>query len=339
MPAATDERGICSGYQDCDGRWRRTPAETKAAIVGCMGEPSGSAPVLVVRQGRTKRMPSPGVLRLEGGVELSVTRMLPLRLPPGYHEFYADSGGEMITVIVTPGRCPLDEGMRIWGWAAQLYAARSRESCGIGDLADLRRLATWSASLGARVLLINPLFASAPVPTQQASPYYPSSRRYRNPLYLRIDEIPGALPAGACADTARLLNQDRHIDRDLVFRVKMDALWGIYRSGRRGAESTRTGPERAADWTGSRPFVCSLSGTAAAGRRGPPGIAIRDLKRCAGSQPRRRSGSRFTAGCNGSSTGNSKPHRGRCPSCTIFRSASIPGAPMPGSGRSSSRTG
>ncbi|HAF19250.1 MAG TPA: 4-alpha-glucanotransferase, partial [Chloroflexi bacterium] len=28
---------------------------------------------------------------------------------------------------------------RAWGWAIQLYALRSRDSWGIGDLADLRR--------------------------------------------------------------------------------------------------------------------------------------------------------------------------------------------------------
>src|SRR5450759_4793032 len=46
---------------------------------------------------------------------------------------------------------------RAWGWAAQIYAARSRESWGIGDLADLRRLGRMARSQGASVLLINPL--------------------------------------------------------------------------------------------------------------------------------------------------------------------------------------
>src|SRR5216684_8218348 len=89
------------------------------------------------------------------------------------------------------GRCepPPNRG---WGWAVQLYAARSRESWGIGDLADLRRLAQWSSRLGAGMLLINPLSAPTPVAPLQPSPYYPSSRRFRNPLYLRVEEMPGA---------------------------------------------------------------------------------------------------------------------------------------------------
>ena len=33
--------------------------------------------------------------------------------------------------------------------------------------------------------------APAPVLPQENSPYHPSSRRYRNPLYLRIENLPG----------------------------------------------------------------------------------------------------------------------------------------------------
>ena len=51
---------------------------------------------------------------------------------------------------------------RQWGWVAQLYAARSAESWGIGDLADLRRLAAWAAGQQADLLMLNPLGAVAP---------------------------------------------------------------------------------------------------------------------------------------------------------------------------------
>ena len=60
---------------------------------------------------------------------------------------------------------------------------------------DLRRVAKWSAELGAGVIMINPLCATAPVLPQQASPYYSSSRLFLNPLYLRIEQIPGAREA------------------------------------------------------------------------------------------------------------------------------------------------
>jgi 4-alpha-glucanotransferase len=128
---------------------------------------------------------------------------------------------------VSPGVCQLPAGPA-WGWAVQLYAARSEDSWGIGDLADLRRLAAWSGeALGAGLVLVNPLHAALPGLPQTASPYYPSSRRFRNPLYLRVEEVPGA---GELDDIDRLaaagraLNADRRIDRDAVYRLKIDAL-------------------------------------------------------------------------------------------------------------------
>src|SRR5204862_7695997 len=131
-------------------------------------------------------------------------------------------------LIVVPPRCHLPEGFRIWGWAAQLYAARSRESWGIGDLADLRRLGRWSAGVGAGLILLNPLAAAAVTLPQQSSPYYPSSRRFRNPLYLRIEDVPGAREDGAAlaplVAEGHALNAERHVDRDRVFPLKMRGL-------------------------------------------------------------------------------------------------------------------
>jgi 4-alpha-glucanotransferase len=63
---------------------------------------------------------------------------------------------------------------------------------------------------------------------QEASPYYPGSRRYRNPLYLRVEEVPGArearLDLEPLARAGHRLNQVREVDRDAVFRLKMAAL-------------------------------------------------------------------------------------------------------------------
>src|SRR6202171_5136503 len=81
---------------------------------------------------------------------------------------------------------------RTWGWAIQLYALRSRDSWGIGDLGDLRRFGRWSKKRGASLILLNPLGAQTPTLPYEPSPYYASSRRFRNVLYLRIEDVEGA---------------------------------------------------------------------------------------------------------------------------------------------------
>ena len=74
---------------------------------------------------------------------------LPARLPFGYHRLHPRGGGETL-LVVSPGRCFLPDDLRAWGFAAQLYAARSRASWGIGDLADLARLGALDAQPGRR---------------------------------------------------------------------------------------------------------------------------------------------------------------------------------------------
>ncbi len=119
---------------------------------------------------------------------------------------------------------------RAWGWAVQLYALRSRESWGIGDLADLRRFARWSRKAGASVILVNPLGAQNPRLPYEASPYYASTRRFRNFIYLRVEEIEGAdrVDLGAARGEARRLNEQRVIDYDAVFRLKSSALEHVF---------------------------------------------------------------------------------------------------------------
>lgn len=108
--------------------------------------------------------------------------------------------------------------------------ARSHHSWGLGDLGDLKALREWSESIGAGFLLINPLHAVAPTTDQEASPYLPVTRRYRNPLYLRIDDVPGAdrVDLADVAEAGRALNQRDLIDRDEVLRLKSTALRRIF---------------------------------------------------------------------------------------------------------------
>lgn len=231
-----DPWGVDSGYFDALGQWHDTPAETRRAILSAMGADQANPPttspppVRVVHHGQATEWPC-GHLCLEDGTTLTIDGRLPPDLPIGYHDFREGDRSCATRVIVSPGKCALPAAPT-WGWAAQLYAARSSRSWGIGDLADLRRLGDWSAGLGAGLVLVNPLYAATPVLPQEASPYYPSSRRFLNPLYLHIEEVPGAAELGAELDglarAGRELNAAARIDRDAVFRLKQTALERIW---------------------------------------------------------------------------------------------------------------
>ena len=224
-------------YQRADGRWVDAPEETVDAILAAM-EASGERPpdadgVRVVHAGEQVDVGGPVRLTTEDGGELDLgDGRLPPDLPLGYHTLTDPEDGAETRLIVSPGRCFLPAG-RGWGWAVQLYGARSEGSWGIGDLADLRRLGRWSADeLGARLLLLNPLHAALPGLPQTASPYFPSTRQFRNPLYIRVEEVPGADRLGGdldrLASEGRDLNRNRHVDRDAVYRLKLEALDRIW---------------------------------------------------------------------------------------------------------------
>ena len=224
--------GIDEGYWDAGGHWRDVPRQTVDAVLAAMGassdRPPPGPPLWFVRAGRAEFLQSTCDLTLEDGTVLRSVDALPPDVPPGYHDLQPLDGGPATRVVVSPGRCHLPPDLRTWGWAVQLYAARSRSSWGMGDLADLRRLSSWAERSGAGVLALNPLHAPGPALPQQPSPYYPSSRRWRSPLYLRVEEVPGVDSLGAdlerlAADGQALLG-DRRIDRDRVWALKNEAL-------------------------------------------------------------------------------------------------------------------
>jgi 4-alpha-glucanotransferase len=217
--------GVTSGYEDVDHQWHDSPASSVAAVLEAMGAdgplPPGVGddnPVWVVRAGERVRADGPWALTLEDGTSLTGTDLLPPDVPLGYHDLVLSQGEDdrAVRLIVSPGRCHLPT-RRGWGFALQLYEVRSAASWGMGDLADLRSVGEWAASLGAAMLLVNPLHAALPGLPQQASPYFPSSRCFRNPLYLRVD-------APALRDDGRSLNTTRRIHRDAAYELKLEAL-------------------------------------------------------------------------------------------------------------------
>src|SRR4030095_7062208 len=199
-------RGTATSCTDAGGRFHTVSDTTLRAVLEAMGpapEATAWPPVVVARQGRRcgwraaaggagargPRRGGPVPLAGESGAERPLPAKLPGDLPPGRHRLAGRTGAT--TLVVAPGRCHLPaalaEGGRAWGWAAQLYAVRSRSSWGIGDLGDLAGLLAATAPLGAGFALLTPWHAPLPA---APSPYNPSTRVFRNPLYLRVEDVP-----------------------------------------------------------------------------------------------------------------------------------------------------
>ncbi|MGV0793775.1 4-alpha-glucanotransferase [Mycolicibacterium sp. XJ1819] len=174
---------------------------------------------------------------LDGRLVGEASFELPADLPAGYHRLHLslDSREVVTPVIVAPAALPAPAG-RQWGLAAQLYSVRSRWSWGTGDLTDLTDLAVWAATHGAGFVLVNPLHAAAPTAPMEPSPYLPTSRRFVNPLYLRVEAIPefAYVRGRARIRRARKTIQARadaadRIDRDAAWQAKRVALEAVYR--------------------------------------------------------------------------------------------------------------
>ena len=173
---------------------------------------------------------------------------IPAELPLGWHSLHARSEqghaqpvlkqhGVLITCPRFLGLPAAMQGKRTWGLMAQLYATRSRDSWGIGDLHDLGSIAEWAGKRGGGFVLVNPMHAAEPKPPIAPSPYLPATRRFFNPIYIRVEDIPEyeqmpallkltiapvAMLAAAASRTADL------IDRDSIWEMKASALNSVF---------------------------------------------------------------------------------------------------------------
>ncbi|MHA7274074.1 4-alpha-glucanotransferase [Arthrobacter sp. TMT4-20] len=271
--------------------WRRTlppvvvGRETVVQDVPIIS-PAGSRPTirLVLEDGQLRELELSGSAVEQSeidGVPLERLHLtLPDDLPLGWHTLHAvqaDGAVAECTLVVTPQRLNTTARLnRTWGLMAQLYSVRSKDSWGVGDIADLGQLAAFSASRGAGFVLINPLHAAEPAPPVEPSPYLPSTRRFFNPLYLRVENVPeyAALTAGARdaiehdAVTLRQANSDADIlDRDSSYAAKLSALESIHQVPLSDERQRSFDEFRAQEGEGLESFAlwCALAETLPAG--------------------------------------------------------------------------
>jgi 4-alpha-glucanotransferase len=237
---SADLWGVSYGYTDTEGIYHETPAHVREQIRRALGAPDnldvGPADdgAIVTSTSDAWTLNNAATLVTEAGdvLELDPGWTKPADFPLGYHRITIEGQSRSRAFIAAPDSCALPDEFRGWGWAAQLYAMRSTRSWGIGDFADLKTLNRWSAERGAAYTLINPLHAATPTEGQQPSPYFPTSRIWRNPLFLHIEDVPGwdavARELASAVDEAHALQLTRHIDRDKVRALKMTALHRLW---------------------------------------------------------------------------------------------------------------
>ncbi|MFF1403749.1 4-alpha-glucanotransferase [Streptomyces sp. NPDC058294] len=170
----------------------------------------------------------------EDGEEREDTADLPL----GVHHLTAtapDGRTGTAHLVTAPARLPAPPG-RSHGLLVQLYSLLSRRSWGMGDLTDLAELAGWAGrTTGAGFVQVNPLHAAVPGAPTDPSPYRPSSRRFPDPVHLRVEDVPEfayvrdrdrlhTLLERADRLRADVLDKGALIDRDAVWELKREAL-------------------------------------------------------------------------------------------------------------------
>jgi 4-alpha-glucanotransferase len=126
---------------------------------------------------------------------------LPKEMNIGIHEYEltVEIGKERrncnLSIILCPDRAfvhpALQNGKRIAGISIALYGVRSERNWGVGDFTDLKRIIDWACDdLSAHFVGLNPLHAIFNNRPYNSSPYLPSSRIFRNFIYLDVTSIP-----------------------------------------------------------------------------------------------------------------------------------------------------
>lgn len=113
---------------------------------------------------------------------------------------------------------------RAWGISLQLYELRSHRNAGIGDFADLAEFCRTAGAMGADFVGCNPLHALFSADPRRCSPFFPSNRRFLNPLYIAIDRVPGISWSADQLQRAEELRNAELVDYESVSRLKRELL-------------------------------------------------------------------------------------------------------------------
>ncbi|HXW21711.1 MAG TPA: 4-alpha-glucanotransferase, partial [Rhodomicrobium sp.] len=191
----------------------------------------GSASVIPLGPADTEFAP---FTALDGRLTEAVIAKLPPQ-PLGRHRIILEHRPEIdCRLTVSPGRCYLPDALRSGrkaaAIAAQLYSLRRAGDQGIGDFTTLGEFADIAGGAGFATVGLNPLHALFPSDRERASPYYPSDRRFIDPIYIDVAALSamfeGCTAAILAKHEARIaaLSSRPHVDYAAVWALKREIL-------------------------------------------------------------------------------------------------------------------
>jgi glycogen debranching enzyme GlgX/4-alpha-glucanotransferase len=172
---------------------------------------------------------------LPDGRSVSERRIALPALPIGCYRLIVDGVECALTIAPPEAHSPKAALRKRFGVAAQLYALRGAggdgRDQGIGDFSALARAGEAAGGARAAYFGVSPLHMLFPHDRERASPYYPSDRRFLDPIFIdalddaglpRDDALNGALAALAPQFAAASATQ--HVEYVEVWRAKRAAL-------------------------------------------------------------------------------------------------------------------
>ncbi len=156
----------------------------------------------------------------------------------------------------------LDNGRKISGVAIALYGVRSANNWGVGDFSDLRKIIDWAADgLGVDLVGLNPLHALFNRAPYNISPYMPSSRLFRNIVYLDVpgmDHFQESPEARAFVDGPDIraliqrLRAEETVNYEETSALKLQVLRRVFQSF---MDRNRGGGNGGAQWSQFRSYI------------------------------------------------------------------------------------
>ena len=125
---------------------------------------------------------------LPDGRSVSERRIALPALPIGRYRLIADGVECALTIVPPEAYSPKAALRKRFGVAAQLYALRRTDEDhrdqGIGDFSALALAGEKAGGAGAAYFGVSPLHMLFPRDRERASPYYPSDRRFLDPIFI-----------------------------------------------------------------------------------------------------------------------------------------------------------